>query len=67
MTAPVAIVLAVIVSARLRLTGAVGGVPFAVPLLLVIGAVVVLALAVAVLAAARLLLRDGLRLRPVMT
>jgi hypothetical protein len=67
MTAPVLVVLAVIASAYTRLTGAVGHTSFSVPVLLVVAAVVILALVVAVLAAARLLLRDGLRLRPVMS
>ena len=68
MTIPVQLVIAVLglaVSARARLTGVVLGLPVSVPVLLVVAAVVVLALAALVLWIARILLRDGLRLRPV--
>ncbi len=66
---PAALVLAVIglaVSARTRLTGTVLGQPLSIPVLWLIAAAVVLALAAAVLALLRMILRDGgLRLRPV--
>lgn len=67
MTAPVQVllaVLAVVSSARAHLTAVVGHTPVTVPVLLLVAVVVVLALAVAVLLAVRLLVREGLRLRP---
>lgn len=67
MSAPLMVVLAVVASSYMRLTAVVAGRPFSVPLLLLVAVVVVLALALGVLAVARLLVRDGLRLRPVMT
>jgi len=62
-----AVLAVLVVSANVRLSAVVAGHPWSVSLLLAVAAVVVLALAVAVLALARALLRDGLRLRPVMT
>jgi hypothetical protein len=67
MTAPlsfVLIALSLVVSARTRLTMTVHGAAVSVPLLWLVAAVLVLTLAALVLMLARLLLRDGLRLRP---
>ena len=67
MTAPawiVLVVLGLIAAARTRLTGTVLGLPVSVPVLGVVAVVLVLALAAVVLVLARLLLRDGLGLRP---
>ncbi len=65
---PAALVLALLglaVSARTRLTGTVLGQPLSIPVLWLIAAGVVLALAAAVLCVLRVLARDGgLRLRP---
>ncbi len=65
---PAALVLAVIglaVSARTRLTGTVLGQPLSVPVLWLVAAGVVLALAVVVLCLLRAIARDGgLRMRP---
>ena len=55
---------ALIVSARTRVNATVLGQPVSVPLLWLVFATVVLALAALVLVLLRLLLRDGLRLRP---
>lgn len=63
---PVLVVLGVVASARARLTGVVLGQPVTVPVLMLLFAVVLLGLAVALLAAARLLIRDGFRLYPAM-
>lgn len=58
-------VLGLAVSARTRLTATVHGAHFAVPVLWLLAAAVVLALAAAVLYLARSVVRDGgLRLRP---
>lgn len=68
MSAPVQLALALlglIISARTRFTLTVHGAAVSVPLLWLVAAVLVLALAALVLVLARLLLRDGLRLRPV--
>lgn len=68
MTAPVSILLAfagLFVSARVRLAAVIFGQPVSVPLLGLVAVVLVLVLAVLVLWLLRLLLRDGLRLRPV--
>jgi hypothetical protein len=68
MTAPVSlifIVLGLVESARIRLTGVIFGQPVSVPVLWLVFAAVVLILAAIVLVLLRLLLRDGLRLRPV--
>lgn len=68
MTIPVQLVIAVlglIAAARARLSGVVLGQPVNVPVLLIVAAVVVLVLAAVVLWIARILVRDGLRLRPV--
>jgi len=56
--------LGLIVSARTRLNAVVVGQPVSVPVLWLVFAAVVLALAALVLVLARLLVRDGLRLRP---
>lgn len=67
MTAPVQLLLVVIglvVSARTRLTAVIFGQPVVIPVLWLAAAVLVLALAALVLVLARLLLEDGLRLRP---
>jgi hypothetical protein len=67
MTAPLSfvfIVLGLIVSARTRLTMTVHGAVVSMPVLWLVAAVLALALAALVLWLARLLLRDGLRLRP---
>jgi hypothetical protein len=67
-SAPVQLVIAVlalIAAARTRLAGVVLGQPVNVPVLLVVSAVLVLALAALVLWIVRLIVRDGgLRLRP---
>jgi hypothetical protein len=60
----VLILLGLVVSARIRLNAVVLGQPVSVPVLWLVFAAVVLALAALVLVLARLLLRDGLRLRP---
>jgi hypothetical protein len=57
--------LGLVVAARTRLTMTVLGSPVSVSALWLIAAILVLALAAVVLVLARLLLRDGLRLRPV--
>ncbi len=67
MTAPLSfvfIVLGLIVSARTRLTLTVHGAALSVPVLWLVAATVVLALAAVVLWLVRIILRDGLRLRP---
>lgn len=65
MTIPVIVVLGVIVSAYTRLNGVILGRPVSVPLLMLVGAVVLLALAVVLAAIVRGILRDGgLRLCP---
>jgi len=56
---------ALVVCARIRLSGVILGQPVSVPALLLVAAVLVLVLAVLVLVLLRLLLCDGLRLRPV--
>jgi hypothetical protein len=68
MTAQVSLVLVLlglVASARIRFNGVVFGQPVSVPLLWLVFAAVVLILAAIVLVLLRLLLRDGLRLRPV--
>lgn len=68
MSAPVPFVLVLlglILSARIRLSGVILGQPVSVPLLGIAAAAIVLILAAVVLVLLRLLLRDGLRLRPV--
>jgi hypothetical protein len=57
--------LGLIVSARVRLNAVVLGQPVSVPVLWLVFAAVVLLLAIVVLVLLRLLIRDGLRLRPV--
>jgi hypothetical protein len=67
MTAPVQLVLAflaLLVAARTRVTGVVLGQSVSVPVLGVVGLAVALALVVVVLVLLRLLVRDGLCLRP---
>jgi hypothetical protein len=67
MTAPVSLLLAflgLVVSARVRLTAVLFGQPVSIPVLGLVAAVVVLALAVTLVWLLRSLLRDGLRLRP---
>ena len=56
--------LGLIVSAKVRLNAVVLGQPVSVPALWLVFAAVVLLLAAAVLVLLRLLIRDGLRLRP---
>jgi hypothetical protein len=66
-SAPVQLALALlglIVSARIRLSAVVLGQPVSVPLLGLVAAILVLALAATVLWLLRSILRDGLRLRP---
>jgi hypothetical protein len=66
-SAPVQLALALlglIVSARIRLNAVILGQPVSVPVLWLVFAAVVLLLAALVLVLLRLLLRDGLRLRP---
>ncbi len=68
MTTPLSLLfalLALVVSARIRLSGVIFGQPVSVPLLGLVAVVVVLALMVIVLFLVRCLIRDGLRLRPV--
>ena len=67
MSIPVLVVLGVIASAFTRLNGVILGRPVSVPLLMLIGAVVILALAVVLAAIVRLIIRDGLRLFPAMS
>ena len=71
MTAPVQLVLAVlglVAAARTRLSGVVLGLPVNVPVLLLVSAVLLLALAALVLWIVRCIVRDGgLRLRSRMT
>jgi len=67
MTAPVSLLLTLLglaASARIRLSGVILGQPVSVPVLGLVAAVVVLALTATVLWLLRLLLLDGLRLRP---
>jgi hypothetical protein len=56
--------LGLVTSAQTRLTLTVVGMPVSVPVLGIIALAVVLALAAAVLVLLRLLVRDGLNLRP---
>ena len=67
MTAPVSLLLALlalVVSAQIRLSAVLFGRPVSVPVLGLIAVVVVLVLAVMLLWLLRAILRDGLRLRP---
>ena len=67
MTAPVSLLLTLLglaASARIRLSGVILGQPVSVPVLGLVAAVVVLALTATVLWLLRVLLLDGLRLRP---
>lgn len=67
MTAPVSLVLVLlglVASARIRISAVIFGQPVSVPLLGIVAIVLVLLLAALVLILLRLLLRDGLRLRP---
>jgi len=61
----IALIVALVVSARTRLDAVILGRPVSVPWLGIVALVLVLALAALVLHLARLLARDGLRLRPV--
>jgi hypothetical protein len=56
--------LGLVVSARIRLTGIVLGQPVSIPVLGIVALVLALGLAAVVLVLLRLLVRDGLRLRP---
>jgi hypothetical protein len=58
------VLLGLIVSAKTRLSGVILGQPVSVPVLGIVAAVLPLALTVLVLVLLRLLLRDGLGLRP---
>jgi hypothetical protein len=60
----VLVFLALVVTAQTRLNAVVMGQPVSVPVLWLIAAIVMLLLAVVVLVLVRLLLADGLRLRP---
>jgi hypothetical protein len=65
---PVALVLAVValvVSAVTKLHAVILGQPVVMPWLFVVAVIIALALAVALLFMIRLMVRDGLRLRPV--
>lgn len=67
MTGPISLLLALLallVSARVRLSGVIFGQPVSVPVLGLITAVVVLGLVAIILWLVRSILRDGLRLRP---
>jgi hypothetical protein len=67
MTAPLSLILAfsgLFISARIRLNAVILGQPVSIPWLGVIAAVILFLLAALVLVLLRLLLRDGLRLRP---
>ena len=67
MTAPISLLLALlalVVSARIRLSAVIFGHPVSLPLLELITTVVVLALVAVILWLVRSILRDGLRLRP---
>ena len=67
MTAPVLVVLAVIASAFTKLNAVILGRPVTVPLLMLVFAVVLLALAAVVAVAVRGIIRDGgLRFYPAM-
>jgi hypothetical protein len=65
MSIPVLVVIGVIASAYTKLNGVILGRPVSVPLLMLVAAVLILALAVVLAAIVRLILRDGgLRLYP---
>ena len=64
MSIPLVIVAGVIASAYTKLNAVILGRPVQVPLLMLVGAVVILALAVVLLAIVRVIIRDGLRLYP---
>jgi ABC-type Mn2+/Zn2+ transport system permease subunit len=67
MTAPLSlglVLIGLVASARIRLSGVIFGQPVSVPLLGIVVAILVLLLTALVLILLRLLLRDGLRLRP---
>jgi len=59
--------LGIVVSAQTRLNAVVLGQPVSIPVLWLVFAVLVLAVFAVVLVLLRLLIRDGLRLRPVTT
>lgn len=67
MTTPLSLVfilLGLVASARIRLSGVILGQPVSVPLLGIVAAIVLLAVTALVLVLLRLLLAEGLRLRP---
>ena len=61
---PLLVVAAVIASAFTRLNAVILGRPVTIPLLMLVFAVLILALAVVLAAIVRLILRDGLRFYP---
>ncbi len=68
MTAPLSLVfilLGLVASARIRLSGVILGQPVSVPVLWLVAAIVLLLVVALVLVLLRLLIEDGLRLRPV--
>lgn len=62
---PVAIVVGVVISAYTKLNAVVLGRPVSVPLLMLVGVAVLLALLLGLAVVVRAILRDGRRLRPV--
>ena len=64
MSIPVLVVLSVIASAFTKLNAVILGRPVTIPLLMLVAAVLILALAVVLAAIVRLILRDGLRFYP---
>lgn len=64
MSIPVLVVIGVIASAFTKLNGVILGRPVSVPLLMLVAAVLILALAVVLAAIVRLIIRDGLQLYP---
>jgi len=64
MSIPVLVVLGVIASAFTKLNAVILGRPVSVPLLMLVAAALLLALAVVLLAIVRAILRDGLRFYP---
>ena len=64
MSIPVLVVLGVIASAFTKLNAIILGRPVTIPLLMLVAAVLILALAVVLAAIVRLILRDGLRFYP---
>lgn len=66
-TVPLVVLAILIVSARTRVNAIVFGQPVSMPVLWLVAAALVLLLAALVLVLLRLLLADGLRIRPRMT